>query len=194
MQNVAEPREEDEDQDGRIWPALKLTAYDRRRNELRELEAKRDAILAKAEITAEDRARLVKLSPLIESAKIRFDREGERAKDDLWRKRRSIDEWRAGEGREQRNQSRRKVRAEPNADLSELTPEQKKQRKLDQTADSRWLKRCRDKGWSEAKTQAELAARIRAREAKRADKAEMDAEDEEYESAMAEIRARSIMS
>ncbi len=176
MQNPSEPQDEYEDDEGRIWPVVKLTPYDKRRAELRELEAKRDAILSKSEQTAEDRSRLTVLAPLIDKAQARFDREGKRALDDTYRKRRGIDEWRAGEGREDFNAKRRK-RPEPNADLSELSEEQRKQRKLDQTADSKWLKRCRADDWPEARIQAEFAMRIRKREADRAEKAQADADN-----------------
>ncbi|MGA0539041.1 hypothetical protein [Neotabrizicola sp. VNH66] len=177
MRNPAESQDEYEDEEGRIWPVVKLTPYDKRRLALRELEAKRDTITAKGELTAEDQTRLAVLAPLIDKAQALFDREGQRAKDDTSRKHRGIDKWRAGDGREQRNQSRRKVRAEPNADLSELTPEQKNRRKLDQVADSRWMKRKRADGWPEPRIQAELVVRIRQREADRADKAQV-ADDE----------------
>ena len=185
MRNPAESQDEYEDEDGRIWPVVKLTPYDRRRIELRDLEAKRDAIQAKGELTAEDQTRLAVLAPLIDKAQKRFDREGQRALDDVSRKRRAIDDWRAVEGREERNQARRKVRAEPNADLSDLTEDQKKQRKLDQTADSRWMKRCRADNWPEARIQAELVVRIRSREAKRAAQVRVD-------EAEAEMRANPL--
>lgn len=178
MKNPSEPQDEYEDDEGRIWPVVKLTPYDKRRAELRDLEAKRDAILSKSEQTAEDQKRLTVLAPLIDKAQVRFDREGARALDDTFRKYRGIDEWRAGEGREEYN-AKRRDRPEPNADLSELTPEQKKQRKLDQTADSKWLKRRRADGWPEARIQAEFAMHVRKREADRAEKAQADAGEAE---------------
>lgn len=174
MRNPAESQDEYEDEDGRIWPVVKLTPYDRRRIELRDLEAKRDAIQAKGELTAEDQTRLAVLAPLIDKAQKRFDREGQRALDDVSRKRRAIDDWRAGEGREVYNAKRRGIRDQPNADLSELTPDQKKQRELDQNADRKWMKRCRADNWPEARIQAELVVRIRSREAKRAAQVQVD--------------------
>lgn len=176
MRKLSELQEEYEDAEGRIWPVVKLTPYDKRRAELRDLEAKRDAILSKSEQTAEDQKRLTVLGPLIDKAQARFDREGARALDDTYRKRRGIDEWRAGVGREEYNAKRRN-RPEPNADLSELTPEQKKRRKQDQTNDAKFVKRCRADGWPETRIQVELAVRIREREASRAGKVQDDADD-----------------
>lgn len=182
MRNPKKRQDEYVDDEGRIWPVVKLTPFDKRQAELRDLEAKRDEILSKGEPTAEDQKQLVMLVPLIERAQARYTREIERGKDDAYRKRRGIDEWRAGEGREEYNTSRRS-RPEANADLSELTTEQKKQRKLDQTADSKWMKRCRSDGWSEERIQVELVVRIRKREADRAEKAQA-AEDDAHMKAL----------
>lgn len=180
MRNPVESQD-DYDDEGPIWAEVKLTPYDKRRAELRDLEAKRDAIQAKGELTGEDQTRLAVLTPLIDKAQARFDRETQRALDDVYRKRRGVDDWRAGEGREEYN-AKRRARDEPNADLSGLTPEQKKQRKLDQTADSRWMKRCRVDGWPESRIQAELVTRIRQREADRAVKAQTSDDDAEMRS------------
>lgn len=140
------------------------------------MEAKRDAILSKGDPTAEDQKQLVILAPLIERAQARYAREIERGKDDAYRKRRGIDDWRAGEGREEYN-AKRRDRPEPNADLSALSPEQKKRRKQDQTNDAKFIKRCREDGWPEERIQAELVARVHKREADRAEKAQADDED-----------------
>jgi hypothetical protein len=185
MRNPAESQDEYEDEEGRIWPRVKLTPYDKKRIALRDLEAKRDAITAKGDLTNEDR-------PLIEKAQALFDREGQRAKDDVYRKRRAIDEWRGGEGREEYNAGRRD-RPEPNADLSGLTPEQKKQRKQDQTNDSRWGNRKRADGWPEPRIQAQLAARIRHREAERIKQVQDVADEANYKAEMAKIKAKAIM-
>lgn len=174
MRNPAESQ--DADDDGPIWEPVKLTPYDRRRIELRDLEAKRDAIQSKGALTSDDQRRLALLAPLIDKAQARFDREGERARDDTFRKRRGIDEWRAGAGREEYN-AKRRTRDTPNADLSDLTPEQKKRRKLDQVADNRWMKRCRNNGWPEQRIQAELMVRVRQREEERAEKVAEDTEE-----------------
>lgn len=146
----------------------KLTPYDRRRMELRELEAKRDAILAGGEVSDDDQRRLAALAPLINEARKRFDLECKRATDDLWRERRSIDDWRAGEGREERNKSRRKVRTAPNADLSAMTPEEKAQYGRDRRSDTNWFSRRRKKGESEASIAAAYAERLELRRRERA--------------------------
>lgn len=191
MRNPAESQD-DYDNEGPIWPEVKLTAYDRRRNELRELEARRDAIQSKGELGDRDRQTLAALAPLIDKAQARFEREGKRALDETYRKRRGIDDWRAGDGREEYN-AKRRDRGEPNADLSELTPDQKKRRKQDQTNDTRWMNRCRVGGWPEARIQAELVVRIRQREAERVVTVQGDAEKAAYDAEIAEIRARAIM-
>ncbi|MBL4917443.1 hypothetical protein [Szabonella alba] len=182
MRNPADSQAEDDDE-GPIYEPVKLTPYDRRRNELRELEAKRDAILAQDEITDKDRQRLVVLAPLIERAQQRFDREGERARDDTFRLRRGIDDWRADEGREEYNAKRRKVRLHPNYKLSVLTPDEKKEYERDRRSDANWFKRLRDKGVSEVEITAAYAIRLeereKAREAQRAANAEEDAAEAE---------------
>lgn len=176
MQNPVESQ--DDDDEGPIWEPVRLTPYDRRRQELRELEAKRDAILAKQDKTDDDHKRLVVLAPLITKAQARFDREAKRGMDDLWRKRRGINEWRESEaGRETYNSSRRKVRVAPNADLSQMTPEAKAQHDKDMASDRVWRSRCRKAGWPENRIQAELVVRIRDRDAKRNAQAQDDADE-----------------
>jgi hypothetical protein len=175
MQNPVESQDDDE---GPIWEPVKLTPFDRRRKELRELEAKRDAILAKQDKTDDDKRRLVVLAPLITKAQERFDREAKRGMDDLWRKRRGIDEWRESEaGREAYNSSRRKVRVTPNADLSQMTPEAKALHEKDMASDRVWRSRCRKAGWPENKIQAELVVRIRARDTKRNAQLQVDTDE-----------------
>lgn len=183
---MSKPAGHQEDDDGPIWEPVKLTAYDRRRLELRELEAKRDAITAQGEISDTDRTRLAKLAPLITRAQERFDRESQRALDDVWRKRRNIDDWRGDAGREEYNASRRKVRDHPNTDLSEVTDKEKAQYKRDQKSDANWFKRQREKGLNEAVITAAYAKRLETRKQERETKAQEDAD-------MAEIRARAIM-
>ena len=122
MLNSNEPL--DDDDEGPIWDPINLTTYDRRLKELRELQGKRDAIAAAGDLSDRDQRRLLVLAWQIGKAQKRFDLEGERARDDDWRIRRAIDEWRGGIGREPYNSSRRKVRFLPNADLSKVRPEQ----------------------------------------------------------------------
>ncbi|WP_439559893.1 hypothetical protein [Roseinatronobacter sp.] len=184
MQNIT--YYQDDDDEGPIYDEVKLTAYDRRRMELRELEAKRDAIMAQDEISDSDQTRLAKLAPLISRAQERFDRESKRAQDDAWRKRRSIDAWRSDAGREEYNASRRKVRDHANTDLSDMTAQEKAQYKRDQKADANWFRRQREKGLNEAVITAAYAKRLEIRKQERETKAKEDAD-------IAEIRARAIM-
>lgn len=192
MRNPAESQD-DYDNEGPIYPEVKLTAYDRRRIELRELETQRDVIQSKAELDDRDRQTLAALAPVIAKAQQRFEREGKRAQDDLWRKRRGIDAHRAGEGREEYNAKRRNVRLQPNADLSDMTAEQKAQYEKDRRSDANWFKRQRDNDVSEAAITAAYAQRLEARRKDRADKAQVADEQATYEAAMAEIKAKAIM-
>ena len=150
----------DDEDDGPIFEPIKLTPYDRRMKELRDLQTRRDAITANGNIGTFGQRRLLVLEREIKVAQERFDHEGERARDDGWRARRGIDEWRADVGREQYNSSRRKVRVLPNADLSEMSPDQKAQYERDRRSDSNWLKRCREKGMAEPDIAADYRARV----------------------------------
>ena len=158
MLNSNQPHVEDDE--GPIWETIKLTPYDRRLKELRELQGKRDAIAASGDLSDYDQRRLLVLAWQIGKAQKRFDLEGERARDDDWRTRRNIDGWRAGIGREEYNSSRRKVRILPNTDLSEMAPDQKAQYERDRRSDANWLKRCRDRGMTEPEIAAAYRARI----------------------------------
>jgi hypothetical protein len=144
MLNSNEPLEDDDE--GPIWEQIKLTPYDRRLAELRELQGKRDAIAANGDLRDDDRRRLLVLDWQIGKAQKRFDLEGERARDDDWRTRRAVDEWRGGIGRELYNSSRRKVRIMPNVDLSKMSPDEKAQYERDRRSDANWMKRCSEKG------------------------------------------------
>jgi|GEM_PF-3551151 len=144
-----------------IMDEVRLTRYDKASRKLRDLVAKRVALPAD-----HDARKAAILNRQIESAR----KAVAAAQDDVARRRDEIDAWRADAGREEYNARRRKVRDKPNADLSKLklTPEQIKQRKLDQTADKKWLDRRRALGAPEAQIQAEFVVRVREREAKRA--------------------------
>jgi len=185
MRNSAESQD-DYDNEGPIWPEIKLTPYDKSRIKLRELEEKRDAIHAKGELTADDQTRLAVLAPLIDRAQARFEREGKRALDDTYRKRRGIDDWRASDGREEYNVKRRKVRQHPNADLSIMTADQKAQYERDRRSDANWFRRQREKRMTEGAITAAYAQRLEARKQERMVQAQEEAD-------MAEIRARAIM-
>lgn len=143
---------------------IKLTPYDRRRQELRELQEKRDEVST----LPNSQRRLAGLEYKIEEAQRRFEEEQQRATDDSWRRLRDIDDWRSRDGRELRNTSRRKVRSMPNDDLSDLTKEQKDRRKGFQRADANFIARNKLKGVSEAEIQAGLLLRQQKREIKQA--------------------------
>ncbi|MGK9053119.1 hypothetical protein [Neorhizobium petrolearium] len=141
---------------------IKLTPYDRRLKELRDLQAKREVLLTQPD----NQRQLAALDYKLQEAQKRFDKETKRSTDDAWRWRRNIDAWRAGEGRERRNESRRKVRTVANEDCSHLTPKQKEDRKRGQRADRNFIKRRTEEGMSEADIQIALALRQQARAAK----------------------------
>ncbi|HWL56528.1 MAG TPA: hypothetical protein VNQ78_07605 [Paracoccus sp. (in: a-proteobacteria)] len=155
-----------------IMDEVRLTRYDKASRKLRELEAKRAALPADP-----DANKVAILNLQIENAR----KAVAAAQDDVARRRDEIDAWRADAGREEYNAGRRKVRDKPNADLSKLRPEQIKQRKLDQTADKKWLDRRRALGAPEAQIQAEFVVRVREREAKRAAAAQDAIEQAEME-------------
>ncbi|RBP86334.1 hypothetical protein DFO80_12017 [Rhodobacter sp. 140A] len=152
-----------------IREEIKLTRYDKARAKLRALEEKRTALPADCAP-----AKIAVIEKQIESA-----REAVKAAEgDVARLRDGIDEWRAGAGRDEYNASRR-ARSEPNADLKDMTEEQKTRRKLDQTADSKFVSRRRAAGMPEDQIQAELIVAIEKRAAKRAAKAQEEAGEAE---------------
>jgi hypothetical protein len=134
---------------------IKLTAYDRRLKEFRDLSEKRDELASHPD----SHRRMAQLNLLIEQAQKRLEIEKERSTDDAWRRRRDIDDWRSRDGKELRNAGRRKVRRKPNEDLLHLTLPEKEQRKRDQRADANFIKRKEREGMSEANIQAALLLR-----------------------------------
>lgn len=66
-----------------------------------------------------------KVAAELEAAYEAFNVEKERALDDRHRKFHLVDTWRAGEGRETFNASRRTTRDQPNAVLADMTPEER---------------------------------------------------------------------
>ena len=171
MTNAASSQDEDDD-DGPeiIYEPVRYTPYDRRREELRDLQAKR------SKLDPATPAHLIAvLDRQIAQAQERFDAEKQRALDNGWRKWRGVDEWRAGAGRDKYNSSRRKVRVQPNEDLSDLTPEQKAQRRKDQRADNNWINSRRAKGWDELQIRIAFAERVANRTRQRADEAALAA-------------------
>lgn len=139
---------------------IKLTPYDRRLKELRELQDRREELLT----YPDSQRRVAELDYQIKRAEERFEMEKKRSIDDSWRRRRDIDEWRSRGGRELRNASRRKVRNKPNEDLSHLSPEQKLDRKRIQRSDANFVKRKRKAGVPAFDIQAALLDRQLRRE------------------------------
>lgn len=102
-----------EDADFR-WEKKTLTGYDKRFMELREAEAKRDALIAQADTSEAGVKALKNALVKVAEAKRRLEKEKEFAESDKGRLIYRVNFWRANEGREDYNASRRKVRVEPN--------------------------------------------------------------------------------
>jgi hypothetical protein len=167
MNDDCQQIENDDDTCVVIREPVKLTEYDKRRAELRALQDKQEQLLAVPELTPEDRQRLAMLDRQIPEAQKRFDVEAKRGLDDIWRKWRGIQDWRAqsaATGDDKYNKTRRKKRANPNAKLSGWSPEEKTQRKRDQSSDNNWITRRQEWGWLEEQILTALVARIDARE------------------------------
>lgn len=141
----------------------RLTPFDRRLRELRELQERHEELSTQPD----KERRLAELEYQIREAKKRFEEETRRDGDEGWRRRRDVDSWRAGEGRESRNASRRKVRAKPNENLSHLTAAEKEERKRGQRADRNFVKRREANGASASDIQAELIVRQQQRNSMR---------------------------
>ncbi len=83
--------------------------------------------------------------------------------DDGFRKLRGIDQWRAGAGREERNESRRRVRPAANTRLTDLSEEDRAEHERALASNRKWVSRKRADGW----TQDQIAAGLAKRHAKR---------------------------
>ena len=160
-------RGEYEDEQGRIWKPVVLTPYDKRRMELRDVEAERDALLAKEPLTARDEQLLAVLNYKVARAQERFDQAIEFADSERGRAIYRINDWRRNEGREEYNAKRRKVRLRANASLHRMTDEQKLQHRRDQKADAKWKKEQLAKGISDTDLEAAFAERLERRARKR---------------------------
>lgn len=154
------PAPDDEPDVVRIDHAPILTPYDKARNAVAEAEVWRDVQTPGTQEYHEAMAELAE-------AQRKFKLEQERALDDVSRKYRAIDEWRAGEGNETYKASRRK-RPKPNARLKDMTPEQRMQHKADMNAKRVWVAKKRKAGWTDARIEAELPGWWARRLAKRA--------------------------
>ena len=128
------------------------TPYDRARMAVRAVEAERAACVPETEEYAEATGRLIVARLKL---KLELDRDG----DDEWRKRRRIDEHRAGEGREEYNTCRRKVRPEPNVRLTDMAAAERAAHENTLNADRVWKSKKRKAGWTEEKIKAGLEKR-----------------------------------
>lgn len=136
-----------------------VTAYDRRREELRRAEAERNACEPDTPEYAEAMGNLA-------TAKRRLKTEIDRDGDDHWRELRRFDEWRAGEGREVRKASRRKVRSEPNKILKSMTADERAAHENMLNADRVYRSKKRKAGWTDDQIAAGLA-KLHAKRAKK---------------------------
>lgn len=73
---------------------IKLTPYDRRLKEFRDLSEKRNELASHPD----SQRRIAQLDLLIEQARKRLEIEKQRSTDDAWRRRRDIDDWRSRDG------------------------------------------------------------------------------------------------
>lgn len=118
----------------KTYPKVRYTPWDRAKEKLRLADEK---LSGTVEGTTEHAIAKRKYDEALRKFRI----EEQRDSDPKWRALRSNDIWRAGEGKEVFNKSRRKVRDNPNMDLSGLTPEQKRQRELEQDRVRKAIKR-----------------------------------------------------
>lgn len=161
-----------------IQEVIRLTRFDKALQRHRDLRQKLDALEALPEPTDQDRKRILATQISLDGA----ERAMQRAQDDLARQRDNIDEWRAGPGREERNEKRRNVRTTPNTDRATLKAMTEAERKLydqDRRSDANWKKARKD--WPAEKLQAAYAVRLQDRDERRKKKASIDAEAVEIE-------------
>lgn len=125
--------EDDLDDDApaeKIREPIRLMRYDKRRAEMHDAEAKRDALLAQGSLSQNQRLLLRVLEDRVVAATKKFVAETARGKTDEGRAHERIDEYRkTPEGRDALNAARRKKRAAPNTDLSDLTEDEKAKHK-----------------------------------------------------------------
>lgn len=133
----------------RIDDAPAPTPYDKARQRLTDAEILRDVAAPGSDEYHEAMADLA-------DAKRDVKTVIERDADPVFRKRRDIDEHRAGPGREEYNDSRRKVRDTPNARRRDMAPEERAQHDADMNAKRVWMSKKRKAGWSAERIEAEL--------------------------------------
>lgn len=153
----------------------KLTRLDKARLRLDRVTEQHERLSAIANPSPEDRRKLMIVSGALEHAREQFARENKRATDDVYRRNEAVTEWRS-ENKDLYNAMRRKVRSEPNADLSGMTEAEKEQHRRDQKANSKWLISRRKKGWSEDQIEAAFAIYLQERAERRARQAALEAQ------------------
>lgn len=133
----------------------RMTGYDHARARLKRHSEELDALQNKPRTHAVV-ARIVLAERGIEAANIAIAR----AQSEVGRKRNAIDAWRNGEGRQEYNKRRRRVRATANESLKYASDEAKRLRKRNQDADRQWAHRQKKAGKSESEISIGLQYRI----------------------------------
>jgi len=134
------------------------TKLDRKRAIWRDLEERRAALEAKECRTEIENKILAALPERIEKAKAAWGIQANLGDTPQDRQRHEIDVWRAGDGREEYNASRRTVRQQANSDLSQLSPEEKQ----DRAAEQRYISNTRARLEKQGLPESEIEARIQA--------------------------------
>lgn len=120
------------DEDGgfieKIYHEPEQTLYDKARAKIKDAE---NRMAANAKLSPEWNRAIHELA----EGKRQLATALERDSDEGWRKRRRIDEWRAGDGREAYNASRRKIRTTANASRQSMSVEERKDHDREKAAD-----------------------------------------------------------
>lgn len=171
----------EDDDEGPIFEAPRLTRYDKARAQVREAEEALKAEVAKladdADLMPAQLAGIMNAKLRLKQAQDRLKREIDRDGTEVGRYHNNVDEWRTYEGREEFNLSRRKVRLMPNAGyekLDGLTEDEKRQRLTDQKKASQYRAKKRAAGWTEDRIAEGLAAYMAKRLADRQAKTESE--------------------
>lgn len=135
-----------------IYDEVELTPYDRSRDAVR---------VATATLTgaAEGSALHAAATERLARAQAKFETEQARALDPKFRKLRAIDSFRKGDGRKAYNTANRLVRKNPNADLKNMSVEQRAVHRKARVADNVFTNRKRKAGWTPEQIEAGLQKR-----------------------------------
>ena len=148
-----------EDLPEKEWPEVRITAYDRARIACRAAEARLEEEKTKGVGSGAYHEAMTELR----SAKAKFQLELKRSTDDKFREMERISDWRFT-NKEERNRRDRKVRTEPNKDLSRMTDEERAAHIKDQNSDRSFRRRAKANNMS----QEQIDEKIAERKAKRA--------------------------